>query len=141
MGLPESFVQLVVSMGSSMTAPTLASLLTVVRGWLFAGRRTLTGVLITVGEGAKHFSAYCRLFATARWGLDALGLALFGLLEPLLESGPVALTLDDTLARKRGLKVFGAGMHHDALASSRSYAVTSWGHSWVVLAVRVQLPC
>ena len=102
----------------------------------------MTGVRVAVGEaGAKHFSAYYRLLASARWSLDALGLALFGLLQPLLETGPVPLTLDDTLARRRGLKVFGAGMHHDPLASSRKYTVTSWGHSWVMLAVRVQLPC
>ncbi len=99
-------------------------------------------MLVAVGgSGPKHHSAYYRLFAAARWSLDALGLALFHLIVPLLAPGPVPLTLDDTLARKRGLKVFGAGMHHDPLASSRHYAVTSWGHSWVVLAVRVRLPC
>lgn len=91
--------------------------------------------------GDKHHSAYYRVFAAARWSLDALGLALFSLAKPLLEPGAVPLTLDDTLARKRGVKVFGAGMHHDPLASSRQRAVLSWGHSWVVLAVRVQLPC
>ena len=142
MGLPDTFLQLVVCLGASMTMPTLTSLVTVVQGWLFAGRRTVTGVLIAVGEDSpKHFSAYYRLFATARWSLDTVGLSLFELLRPLLALGPVPLTLDDTLARKRGLKVFGVGMHHDPLASSRKYAVTSWGHSWVVLAVRVQVPC
>ena len=93
------------------------------------------------GSGPKHHSAYYRLFAAAHWSLDSLGLALFHLIVPLLELGPVPLTLEDTLTRKRGLKVFGAGMHHDPLASSRHYAVTSWGHSWVALAARVQLPC
>jgi hypothetical protein len=75
--------------------------------------------LVAVGSsGPKHHSAYYRLFAAARWSLDALGLALFHLIVPLLAPGPVPLTLDDTLARKRGLKVFGAGMHHDPLARS-----------------------
>ncbi|HEY0092916.1 MAG TPA: transposase, partial [Archangium sp.] len=75
----------------------------------FAGRHTLTGVLVAVGgSGPKHHSAYYRLFAAARWSLDAIGLALFQLIVPLLAPGPVSLTLDDTLARKRGLKVFGA---------------------------------
>lgn len=60
---------------------------------------------------------------------------------PLLGEGPVPVTLDDTLARKQGLKVFGAGMHYDPLASNRRYAVTSWCHRWVVLAVRVQVTC
>jgi hypothetical protein len=140
--LPDMFLQLVLHMGASMTTPTLNSLATVVTGWLFAGKHTLTGVLVAIGgSGPKHHSAYYRLFAAARWSLDALGLALFHLMVPLLAPGAVPLTLDDTLARKRGLKVFGAGMHHDPLLSSRNYAVTSWGHSWVVLAVRVQLPC
>ena len=50
------------------------------------------------------------------------------------------LGLDDTLARKRGLKMFGTGMHHDPLLSSRGKAITNWGHSWVVLGVIVELP-
>ncbi|ADO72699.1 IS701 family transposase [Stigmatella aurantiaca] len=142
MGLPRTFLQLLAAMGASMTVPSLLSLVTVVQGWVFAGRRTLTGVMVAAADSiSKHFSAYYRLFATARWSLDQVGLAMVRLALPLLGEGPVPLTLDDTLARKRGLKVFGAGMHHDPLASSRRYAVTSWGHSWVVLAVRVQVPC
>jgi hypothetical protein len=35
MGLPDSFLQLVVLLGASMTMPTLTSLVTVVQGWLF----------------------------------------------------------------------------------------------------------
>src|SRR5690606_16104153 len=45
-----------------------------------------------------------------------------------------------TLARKRGLKVFGVGMHHDPLLSSRGKAITNWGHSWVVLGVLLRFP-
>src|SRR5262249_50853103 len=52
----------------------------------------------------------------------------------------VLLALDDTLARKRGLKMFGVGMHHDPLLSSRGKAITNWGHSWVVLGVIVRFP-
>ena len=36
--------------------------------------------------------------------------------------------------------MFGTGMHHDPLLSSRSKAITNWGHSWVVLGVIVELP-
>jgi len=41
--------------------------------------------------------------------------------------------VDDTLCRKRGLTLYGAGMHYDPLISSRSKALVSWGHDWVVL--------
>jgi hypothetical protein len=123
-----------------MTAPTFDSLTTVVTGWVFASRRTVTRMILAAGETAdKHFSSYHRLFSEARWSLDAVGLAVFDLLRPFLGE-VVMLGLDDTLARKRGLKMFGCGMHHDPLLSTRKKAVMNWGHSWVVLGVIVEFP-
>ena len=97
-------------------------------------------MILAAGDaGEKHYSSYHRLFSAARWSLDAVGLAVFELMLPWL--GEVVLIgIDDTLARKRGRKVFGVGMHHDPLLSSRAKAVTNWGHSWVVLGVIVELP-
>jgi hypothetical protein len=125
-----------------MTAPTFDSFLTALTGWVFARRRTVTGMVLAADAavGAKHYSAYHRLFAAARWSLDELGLAVFDLIVPLLGDGLVLLGIDDTLARKRGLKVFGVGMHHDPLLSTRKTAVTNWGHCWVVLGVICKLP-
>src|SRR3954451_14424255 len=65
-----------------MTAPTFASLLTVLTGWVLGRRRTVTGALacdLAAGLGVaghlpKHHSAYHRVFAAARWSLDAVGL-------------------------------------------------------------------
>ena len=54
--------------------------------------------------------------------------------------GPILLAGDDTLCRKRGLDLFGAGMHHDPLLSSKTYKMVSWGHDWVVLALLIPLP-
>ena len=88
----------------------------------------------------KHHSAYHRVFAAARWSLDALGLAVFKLILPWLGDNVVFVAIDDTLARKRGLKIFGVGMHHDPLLSTRKTALVNWGHSWVVLGVIVRLP-
>ena len=127
-------------LSATMTAPTFASLTTVLTGWVFASRRTVTRMILAAGDVAeKHFSSYHRLFSAARWSLDALGLAVFDLIQPFLGS-VVMLGLDDTLARKRGLKMFGTGMHHDPLLSSRGKVITNWGHSWVVLGVIVELP-
>jgi hypothetical protein len=89
--------------------------------------------------GDKHFSSFHRFFSHAAWSRDNLGLALFGLLRPSL-GDVVFLGVDDTLARKRGLKMFGTGMHIDPLLSSRGYKVTNWGHCWVVLSVLVEFP-
>ena len=142
MSLVVPFTELVQQVACSMTAPSLATFVTLVTGWVFAPRRTVTGMILAAqAVGLKHHSAYHRLFASARWSLDTVGLKLFDLARPWVEGGEVVkLTLDDTLSRKRGLKVFGAGMHHDPLQSTRKLPVLSWGLSWVVLAVVVRIP-
>ena len=48
--------------------------------------------------------------------------------------------VDDTLCRKRGLTLHGAGMHHDPLLSSRAKPLVSWGHDWVVLCLLIVHP-
>jgi hypothetical protein len=140
MSLVPSFLDLLQPLSCVMTAPTFESFLTVLGGWVFARRRTVTAMILAANAvGTKHHSAYHRLFAAARWSLDELGLAVFGLMLPLL-NGSILLGIDDTLARKRGLKVFGVGMHHDPLLSTRRTAITNWGHCWVVLGVICKLP-
>lgn len=140
MSLVPSFVDLLQPLSCVMTAPSFDSFMTLVGGWAFARRRTVTAMIMAADAvGEKHHSAYHRLFAAARWSLDELGLAVFGLMLPLVP-GVVLLAMDDTLARKRGLKVFGVGMHHDPLLSSRKTTVTNWGHCWVVLGVVLKPP-
>ncbi len=124
-----------------MTAPTFANLTTLVTGSVFATGRNVTGLIEAAGavEG-EHFSVCHRFFATARWSLDELGLAVLGRLAPWLGEEPVMLALDDTLARKHGLKQYGAGMNHDPLLSSRRQAAMNYGHCWRVLGVLVCFP-
>jgi hypothetical protein len=145
--LVPSFVELVQPVSCVMTAPTFASFVIVLAGWVFARRRTVTGMILAADavktpgrDGVKHHSAFHRVFAAARWSLDELGLAVFHLILPWVGPGPVLLALDDTLARKRGLKIHGVGMHHDPLLSTRKVALKNWGHSWVILGVIVRFP-
>lgn len=140
MELVTSFEAVLQSLSPVMTAPSFQTWLTLVAGWVFARRRTVTRIIVAAGATElKHFSSFHRFFSQASWSRDELGLALFALLNPWL--GPtVFLGVDDTLARKRGLKMFGTGMHIDPLLSSRGYKVTNWGHCWVVLSVLVEFP-
>jgi hypothetical protein len=143
MTLVSSFLELVQQLACVMTTPTFNTLVAVLTGWVFARRRTVTGMILAADAvGTKHHSSFHRLFAKAEWCLDDLGLAVFGLIEPWLSTRhPVMLALDDTLARKRGLKVYGAGMHQDPMISTRKVPRLSWSHSWVVLSVIVRFPC
>ena len=140
MSLVTSFVVFLQPLAVVMTGPSFDNALTILTGWVFAPRRTITSMILAAAAvRQKHHSAFHRLFASARWSRDRLGLAVFDMLTPWL-GDVVLLALDDTLARKRGLKMFGVGMHHDPLLSSRGKAITNWGHSWVVLGVIVRFP-
>ncbi len=124
-----------------MTVPTFNNFMVIVAGWIFASRRTVTAIIVAAGAvELKHHSTFHRVFALARWSLDELGLAVFALILGWIPHGAVFLGVDDTLARKRGLKMFGVGMHHDPLLSSRKKTVVNWGHNWVVLGVIIRLP-
>ncbi|MGB2814531.1 MAG: transposase [Dehalococcoidales bacterium] len=142
MCLISSFGELLLECAPVMTAPSFQTFLMVATGWLFAWRRTVTGIIQAAGVvGRKHHSAFHRFFAAARWSLDELGLTLLKLV--LCHFGAdetVSLAVDDTLARKRGLKIFGVGMHLDPALSCRRTKVVNWGHSWVLLGVLVRFP-
>jgi len=140
MELVPGFTALLQPLAQAMTAPTFDSVTTLIAGWVLASRRTVTRMILAAGDSAdKHDSSYHRVFSVARWSLDRVGLGVFDLIRPSI-AGEVLLALDDTLARKRGLKMFGCGMHHDPLLSTRSQAIMNWGHSWVVLGAIVELP-
>lgn len=136
-----SFGDLLQPLSCLMTTPSFDSLVTVLTGWVFARRRTITGMILAAdaASGAKHHSAYHRLFAAARWSLDELGLAVAHMLLSCTD-GMIVLALDDTLCRKHGRRMFGAGMHHDPLISSRKMDVCNFGHSWVIIGVVRRLP-
>ena len=140
MNLVNSFAVLLQELAVVMTAPSFENFVVLATGWVFAPRRTVTGMLLASGvAGQRHHSAFHRFFSEANWSRDALGLAVFRLLLPFCDD-IVLVAIDDTLARKRGLKMFGTGMHHDPLLSSRSHVVTNWGHCWVVLGVVIRFP-
>ena len=141
--LPSSFTELALAcFAGAMTSPTTQNLVLLLPGWILAPRRTITAMLQSAGLAGKlHHARFHRIFANARWSLDKVGLALFLLaLVYLPEDAVIFLGADDTLARKRGLKVFGVGMHYDPLLSSRAKAIVNWGHNWIVLGVILPLP-
>ena len=122
MDLEPGFQELLQGLAPAMTSPSFASLCTIVSGWLFSGRGIVTRMIVAAGSGAtEHVSSYHRIFSSASWSLDAMGLAVFTMLEPFL-GAVVMLGLDDTLARKRGLRMFGTGIHHDPMALSSTVA-------------------
>jgi hypothetical protein len=143
MELTASFVDLLHQFSPVFTAPTSQTFLAIVAGWVLSQRhRFITEVIFSSGNvGNGHWSRFHRFFSHAAWDLDTFSLFLTKLVLTILAPGALLIfTVDDSLCRKRGLTLYGAGMHYDPLISSRSKALVSWGHNWVVLCVIVVHP-
>jgi len=139
MDIVGSFADLLQVFAVTMTPTTFGNLRELAVGWVFAPRRTIMGML-RAGGSERHHSAFHRMFASAKWSVDRAGLAVYDLIRRFLPQAVVFLAGDDTLLNRRGLKIFGSGMHRDPLLSSRGFTVTRWGHCWVVLCVVIESP-
>jgi hypothetical protein len=73
--------------------------------------------------------------------IDTFSMVLAKRVVAILSPGATLYwAVDDTLCRKRGLTLFAAGMHYDPLISSKSKALVSWGHDWVILCLVIVGP-
>jgi hypothetical protein len=136
MELTPSFVALLQHFSPVFTTPTHQTFSLIVTGWILSHRhRYITEVIFSCGRvGIGHWCRFHRFFSHAAWDLDTLSMSLAKLVATILAPGATLLwAVDDTLCRKRGLTLYGAGMHYDPLISSRAKSLVSWGHDWVVL--------
>jgi hypothetical protein len=138
-----TFLVLLAEFQCVFTTPTFATFLRLMCGWVLSHRRRFVTDLIWSSGSTRrgHHSKYHRFFSKSVWELDTLSWVLAKLLvEIFAPTGVIELAVDDTLCRKRGLTVYGTGMHHDPLISSRAKPLVSWGHDWVVLTLIVRCP-
>jgi hypothetical protein len=143
MELTRTFVSLLQEFACVFTAPSHLTFVALVTGWCLSFRRRFVTELIQSSGSTHHghHSCYHRFFSQAAWLLDDLCLVLARLLVAAFAStGLIELAVDDTLCRKRGLTIYGTGMHHDPLISSRAMKLVSWGHDWVVICLLVRCP-
>ena len=81
------------------------------------GRHTITGLLSVGGRCEQDWSRDYRLFSESPWEAPALfGSVLRGVHAALDPSAPLVVAMDDTLIRKTGKKIPGAGYLRDPLS-------------------------
>lgn len=135
-----SFLVLLSEFRCVFTQPSFQIFLCLMTGWILSPRRRFVTELIWSSGSTRrgHHSRYHNFFAKSVWELDTLSWVLAQLLVAVFApTGIIELAVDDTLCRKRGLTVYGTGMHHDPLISSWAKPLVSWGHDWVVLTLIV----
>jgi hypothetical protein len=143
MQLTPTFHSLLLQFRSVFTVPTFATFLTLATGWCLSCRRRYVTELIESAGAVHHghHSRYHRFFSDAAWSIDDLYDSLArDAVRTFSPEGVILLGVDDTLCHRRGLTIFGTGMHHDPLISSRKQPHVSWGHNWVILSLLVPNP-
>lgn len=109
---------------------------------LCRGSRRVSNVLRVMGlASVRNFSKYHRVLSRAEWNGLKLAKILLGLLIKLLpNSWPILIAVDETLERRRGKKIKAKGVYRDAVRSSQSRVVTSFGLKWECMTLIVPLP-
>jgi hypothetical protein len=140
--LPASLAGLLARLRPCFTAPSFRTFCALAAGLAAQPRRrTVVGMLLGAGlswcwphDRAHYF------FARARWEVDELGLSMARLAVLLLAPAGEALTVavDDSLFRRTGRKVHGAGWQHDGSAPGRRK--TGFGTCFVTAGIIVTLP-
>jgi DDE superfamily endonuclease len=143
MQLTATFRSLLLLFRDVFTAPTYATFVTLATGWCLSPRHRYITEMIQAANAVHrgHHSRYHRFFSNAAWSIDDLYDALaIQAVADFYPEGTIVLGIDDTLCRKRGLTIFGTGMHHDPLLSSKKRTWVSWGHDWVILSLIIPNP-
>jgi SRSO17 transposase len=140
--LPASLVLLLGALRPCFTAPSFRTFCALAAGLAAQPRRrTVVGMLLGAGlswcwphDRAHYF------FARARWQVDELGVAVARLVVGLLVPPGQALTVavDDSLFRRTGRKVHGAGWQYDGSAPGRRKQ--GFGTCFVTAGIIVSLP-
>jgi len=142
LNLPASLLCLLGELRPCFTAPGFATFCGLVAGLAGrARRRTVVGMLL--GGCLQHAWPHDRahyFFARARWELDELGMAVARLAVLLVvpPGADLEVAVDDSVFRRSGRKVHGAGWQHDGSAPSLSKL--SYGNCFVTAGIVVKLP-
>ena len=140
--LPASFAALLGALRPCFTARSFATFCGLAAGLAaLVGRRTVVGMLLGAGlsRAWPHDRAHY-FFARARWQAGELGLAVARLVVGLLVApgAPLVVAVDDSLFRRSGRKVHGAGWQYDG--SDRSRGRLGFGTCFVTAGIVVTLP-
>ena len=109
---------------------------------LSPAERTVTAALQVMGlSGEKHFENYHRVLNRVRWSSLEVSHILLGLLiNAFALDGPVVMGLDDTIERRRGVKIKAKGIYRDPVRSSHGHFVKASGLRWLSLMLLAPVP-
>lgn len=125
------------------TAPGYVFFEQLATAWVMCpGRHTVTRLWRVIPAATRRpYGAYARMIREGSWSVDDLWCALVRLLVAhWAPDGTLTVVLDDTLIKKTGRKIVGAGYFRDAVHSTATYTVTAWGLNVIIIGLRIAPP-
>jgi hypothetical protein len=119
------------------------ALVLLVGALLTPGQRTVASVLRVLGlQHERQFQNYHRVLNRARWSSRELSrILLLLLVRTFVTPGePILIGMDDTIERRRGVRIAARGIYRDPVRSSKEFFVKTSGLRWVSLQLLVHLP-
>lgn len=141
--LTTEILAVLAAFSSEFSRPTWKNIQILLIGSILCrGPRRVSSVLRVMGlASVRNFSKYHRVLSRAKWDGLALAKILLGLLIKLLpNSWPILVAVDERLERRKGRKIKAKGLYRDAVRSSQSNVVTSFGLKWECMMLIVPLP-
>ena len=143
MPLPETIIAVWAPFAALFTQPVWHHVQVLWMGAVLCrGPRTVASVLRVMGLGGeRRFEKYHRVLSRARWsGLQGARI-LLGLLIMLLPPWiPVEIVVDETIERRKGVRIKAKGRYRDAVRSTKGTVVKCYGLKWISLMLLVPLP-
>jgi hypothetical protein len=125
------------------TAPSLRHFVVLMTGWaLTVGSHTISQVILTMqAYESEHFASVYRFLSRAKWDPDRVASGIFLMMMETFFSyaTELLLVIDDTLNKRMGRKICGAGYQHDGSAPKGSKKV-GYGVCFVIIGLAVRLP-
>ena len=132
-----SFTEVVVSARVAFSRRSWPFVVCSALSWVvLTGQRTVTRVA-ALASHPRSLSSYYRFLSSGKFRLEVFFRCLFEVIVATFRPAEVTIVLDDTLSPKWGRGIFGTAYHFDHAARPRPGYI--WGHSWVVLAIVLQI--
>ena len=141
--LTTEILAVLAAFSSEFSRPTLKNIQILLTGAILCrGPRRVSNILRVMGLASEgNFSKYHHVLSRAKWDGLMLAKIMLGLLIKLLpDAWPILIAVDETLERRRGRKIKAKGLYRDAVQSSQSNVVTSYGLKWECMVLIVPLP-
>lgn len=141
--LPTDIVALLAPFAPLFSRPVWRHVQVLLVGAILApGRRMVSTALRAVGlETLPQFQRYHRVLNRAAWSSLAASRILLGLLvATFAPTGPLVVGIDETIERRRGMKIAAAGIYRDPVRSSHGHFVKVRGLRWICLHLLVPIP-